>query len=66
MVQESGRTAQIDIRLIKNSLIAKDLNELLTRISNATLGIVLDVFDNEIATEITSKVMELSAGGGMR
>ena len=64
--KERCKRAEEQLRLLKGHVAVKDLNELLIKMPNAPLGVALDVFDKEIATEIASKVMELSAGGGMR
>ena len=55
------KRAEEQLRLLKGHVIVKDLNELLTRMSNEPLSVALDAFDKEIATEIASKIMELSA-----
>lgn len=60
------KRAEEQLRLLKGHVVVKDLNELLTRMSNEPLGVALDAFDKEIATEIASKIMELSAGGRVR
>jgi len=64
--KERCKRAEEQLRLLKGHVVVKDLNELLTRMSNEPLGVALEEFDREIATEIVSKIMELSAGGGVR
>ncbi len=63
--KERCERAEEQLRLLSN-VIVRDLNELLIKMPNAPLGVALDMFDREIATEIASRAMELFAGGGLR
>jgi|Deesub1362A_J573_1020465.scaffolds.fasta_scaffold01375_12 cell division GTPase FtsZ len=58
------KRAEEQLKKIEGDVIVKDLNELMIKKPDSSIGVALDEIDREIAVEIINKIAELSVNRG--